>query len=110
MAGECLSRYNRHTYDVDAQEAEGRSVGVFDRLGDGFAHAANHSTAHKWICAAWRDAAAAAAAAELLPVEGRPMSRSYCACVTAALDLLPVPPRMFLISGSDMKPPSLSLS
>ena len=29
-----------------------------DRLGDGFAHDAYHSTANKWICAAWRDAEA----------------------------------------------------
>ena len=31
-------------------------VGESDRLGDGLAHDANHSTAHKWICVAWRDA------------------------------------------------------
>ena len=29
-----------------------------DRLGDTFAHRANHSTAHKWVCAAWRAAIA----------------------------------------------------
>ena len=38
-------------------------MGEFDRLGDGFAHAANHSTAHKWICAAWRDAESASSGA-----------------------------------------------
>ena len=48
---------------LDAQEAEGWAVGEFDRLGDGFAHAANHSTAHKWICAAWRDAESASSGA-----------------------------------------------
>ena len=44
----------------DACEADGWAVGESDRLGDGLAHAANHSTAHKWICSAWRDAEAAA--------------------------------------------------
>jgi hypothetical protein len=48
---------------LDETEAEGWAVGMFDRLGDGFAHAANHSTAHKWICGAWRDAESASSGA-----------------------------------------------
>ena len=43
----------------DAVAAEGDTVTESDRLGDSFAHAANHSTAHKWMVVAWRNAEAA---------------------------------------------------
>ena len=45
---------------LDAKADAGWLVGECGRLGDGFAHGANHSTAHKWICVAWRDAESSA--------------------------------------------------
>ena len=48
------------TSHFDTTEEEGWLIGEHDRLGDVLAHDANHSTAHKWICTAWRDAEASA--------------------------------------------------
>ena len=45
---------------LDAIAAAGGTVTISMRLGDTFAHNANHSTAHKWLVVAWSDAEAAA--------------------------------------------------
>ena len=43
---------------LDALEEAGGVVTESDRLGDGFAHACNHTSPHKWVAVTWRQATA----------------------------------------------------
>ena len=45
----------------DAEEAEGETITVAARLGDGLANEAHHGDAHKWLVVAWRKLEAVAA-------------------------------------------------
>jgi len=67
---------------LDAREAAGEAVTEEDRLGDTFAHKANHSTAHKWTCVAWRQAIASSTAATVVCGDrklGREHYKQFCA-------------------------------
>ena len=68
----------------DARAAAGHAVSDEERLrmGDTFAHRANHSTAHKWVCVAWRQAIANSTTATVFCGDrklGKAQYQQYCA-------------------------------